>query len=151
KGFTPGEDAIQFGNRNTAADSIDSIDAFLNKLNTDFKVMLDFERKQGASSSSTSLADYNVTAIKLQFAEAMLLPGGKLAGSIVVIEFKAPIAWTEFKRDWLDGDNQANFAAIFDIDTLSFKHTDAGKAALSDLLWAQFQGRYHDPQCCDWR
>ena len=75
----------------------------------------------------------------MQFAEAMLLPGGKLAGSIVVIEFKAPIAWAEFKKDWLDGDNQANFEAIFDIDTFSFKNTDAGKAALSDLLWLSFK------------
>ena len=74
------------------------------------------------------LAFYNVTSIEIHFNTAILLPGGKLASSILNIEFETAIAWTTFEETWLQSD------AVFDLTTLTFTTSDASKAALKNIL-----------------
>ena len=97
--------------------------------------MLDFEYKNNGG-DIFDVSNYNVKSIDLMFSDAVLLPSGKLAGSVLTIELKDPVDWAVFRRDWIE-DGVQTFDDIFHLNTFTFKN--AGQSSVSKLLGLSFE------------
>ena len=126
-GFSLGEDMLVLGDNAEDVGNMAALDAFLEGLGSGFEVSLLWQ--SSVRTSGTGFENYDIRGIEFVFADAVVLPGGRVSGSVLSIHFEEAVSWAE-----MDSNYDISSADVFSQATRLFAATDDAREQLGHIL-----------------